>query len=83
MRREISGLTVTFSPPITIRRKEISSAIIVRVIDEPGKKAARAFVNGYKTVVLWEGDDYTNAGQWTDTDVINKVSQIMIADSQS
>ena len=77
MRKEISGLTVTFSPPINIRNNEISKLVIVRVIDEPGNKIARAIIHGYKTVILWKGDDYTNAGQWTDTDVINKVKDIL------
>ena len=77
MRKEISGLTVDFVPPIMLRNKEVSKVIVTAVIDETGKKIARAIIHGYKNIILWEGDSYTNAGQWTDTDVINRVKEIL------
>jgi hypothetical protein len=77
MRNGISGLTVTFTPPVMVSNREISELIIIRVIDEPGKRIARAMINGFRTLVLWQGDEYTNAGQWTDTDVINRVREIL------
>ena len=76
--REISGLTVTFTPPVEIRSgRTVDKIVITRIIDEPGKRLATAFSHGYKRVVLWEGDAYTAAGQWTDTDVINRFREIV------
>ncbi len=34
--------------------------------------------HGYiKTIILWTGQDYINIGQWTDSDVDNRVKQIL------
>ncbi len=33
---------------------------------------------GYiKTIILWSGQDYINIGQWTDSDVDNRIKQIL------
>jgi len=33
--------------------------------------------NSNKQLTLWSGVDYTNIGQWTDTDVNNRVTQLL------
>ena len=30
-----------------------------------------------KTLTLWEGNDYDNAGRWTDTDVSNQLNNLI------
>lgn len=61
---------------------------ILEVIDYPQGKSVNANLNlrydsgpdEQKTLVLWsESDDsaYTKAGQWTDTDVINRIKELL------
>ena len=33
--------------------------------------------NSNKQLTLWSGVDYTNIGQWTDTDVNNRVTELL------
>jgi hypothetical protein len=34
--------------------------------------------NGYtKNLILWEGDSYTQIGQWTDQDVDNRIKELL------
>jgi hypothetical protein len=30
-----------------------------------------------RELILWEGEDYTNIGQWTDNDVQNRIKQLL------
>lgn len=78
MINRVSGLTVNFDSPVQIRPGiTVDKIIITRVIDELNRKKVIAFCHNYKVLILWEGDDYTAAGQWTDTDVINRVREIV------
>lgn len=78
MNQLVSGLTVTLESPITISNNIVVNEIIItKVIDEIHRKKAIAICYNYKPFVLWEGNSYDDAGQWTDTDVINRVKQII------
>jgi len=78
MIREISGLTVTFDSPVQIRpNKTIDKLIVMKVMDDLSMKRAVALIHNYKALVLWEGSTYDAAGQWTDTDVINRVKELV------
>lgn len=79
MNNNISGLTVNFDSPIQIRPGLSTDKIIItKVIDDLDKKRAIAICYNYKVTVLWEGNQYDSAGQWTDTDVINRLKQIVL-----
>ena len=58
------------------RRKTITKVEITELIDNPKKKNVIAKTNEFGIVILWEGEDYDTIGQWTDTDVINKIKTI-------
>lgn len=48
----------------------VDKLTVQRMVDLPGQKKVVAFVAElHKPIVLWEGDAYDNAGQWTDEDV--------------
>jgi hypothetical protein len=50
---------------------------VVRVVDLPKKKIVRCFLEELdEPVVLWEGDAYDAAGQWTDADVEAKLNEL-------
>ncbi len=44
-------------------------------------EAQITFTNGtdsqVQTWTLWDGEDYTNIGQWTDEDVINRLNELI------
>lgn len=55
----------------------ISELTVTRVVDLPKKKVAKAFVNEFNNpIILWEGAAYDAAGQWTDTDVQNRLKEL-------
>lgn len=55
----------------------LTQIVVTRLVDLPAQKQVRAFIEGIQgPIMLWEGDDYTNIGQWTDTDVTNKLNQL-------
>jgi hypothetical protein len=59
------------------KSKIVSTLTINRVVDLPKKKVVRAFVEEIDgPITLWEGADYDAAGQWTDTDVQNRLIQL-------
>lgn len=58
------------------RKKTITKVEIIEVIDNSISKIVSAKTNEFGTVILWKGADYDTIGQWTDTDVINKIKSI-------
>lgn len=53
---------------------------VIRVADIHDTKTVRAFIKGcVNPIVLWEGADYDAIGQWTDTDVANRIKAILEA----
>lgn len=60
--------------------KEIKTTlkeITVRELkDLPELKRVEAITNELGLVTLWEGAEYDAIGQWTDTDVINKLKSL-------
>lgn len=58
-------------------KKSITKLTIQRMVDLPAKKEVRVFVKELKEpVVLWSGEAYDEAGQWTDADVEVKLLQL-------
>lgn len=63
------------------RSKNIETLTVVRVVDLPQQKMVRCFLEEIdEPVVLWEGDSYDAIGQWTDTDVAERLAEIFNAE---
>jgi hypothetical protein len=58
------------------RKKTITKVEITEVVDDFKRKIITAKTNEFGSVVLWKDEDYITIGQWTDTDVINKIKSI-------
>lgn len=68
---------VTYTPPtpapVTYEQVEVQ-----RITDDAVSKTVTAFVNqGARSYVLWRGAEYDAIGQWTDTDVANRLKQLL------
>lgn len=60
-------------PAETVKTTTIT---ITNMIDSPLTKTVTIYTQEIGTFVLWEGDAYDAAGQWTDQDVINKINEL-------
>lgn len=75
-------LTVTLPAPIKVkalgnREVEISVIEIHQMIDNPVKKTVTVMCRNHPTrIVLWKDAEYDTIGQWTDTDVVNRVLEL-------
>ncbi len=58
------------------RKKTITKVEITEVVDDFKRKIITAKTNEFGSVVLWKDEDYITIGQWTDTDVINKIKSL-------
>ena len=71
MKAILSGAkTIITQPAVT---KTISEINVIVMIDNPVQKTLTVSTKELGQVVVFEGQEYVNAGQWTDTDVINKL----------
>jgi hypothetical protein len=74
-------MEITLSKPKEIvifeeRKKTITKVEITEVVDNSKNKIVTAKTMEFGNVVLWKGAEYDSIGQWTDTDVINKIKTI-------
>ena len=59
------------------KSKTVTTLTVTRIVDLPKKKIVRAFVEELdEPVVLWEGEAYDAAGQWTDSDVEARLTEL-------
>jgi len=59
------------------KSKTVTTLTVTRLVDLPKKKVVRAFVEELdEPVVLWEGEAYDAAGQWTDSDVEARLTEL-------
>ena len=59
------------------KSKTVTTLTVSRIVDLPKKKVVRAFVEELdEPVVLWEGAAYDAAGQWTDSDVEARLTEL-------
>ena len=60
--------------------KEVKRAIkeitVLEIKDLPEIKRVEAITKELGIILLWEGEAYDAIGQWTDTDVINKLKSL-------
>lgn len=78
------GLAVTFNPPAVIKKIggvtiTTNELFITKTVDSPVDKTVKAYTSTGKIYLLWSGTDYDNVGQWTDSDVINKIKELIIS----
>jgi hypothetical protein len=57
-------------------KKTITEITVKQVNDLPEQKRVEAYTNELGVITLWEGEAYDAIGQWTDTDVINKLKSL-------
>lgn len=57
-------------------KKTITEITVNQVNDLPEQKRVEAYTNELGLVLLWQGEEYDAIGQWTDTDVINKLKSL-------
>jgi hypothetical protein len=59
------------------KSKTVTTLTVSRIVDLPKKKMVRAFVEELdEPVVLWEGDAYDAIGQWSDTNVQARLTEL-------
>jgi len=74
-------MTITFTTPkelvlVKEQKRTISKITINEVVDNSERKIVLAYTLELGVITLWEGDAYDAIGQWTDTDVINKINEL-------
>jgi len=59
------------------KTKTVQELTIERTVDIPKARIVRCFIQELREpVILWEGDDYDQIGQWTDSDVEDRLKEI-------
>lgn len=59
------------------KSKTVSSLTVNRIVDLPKQKVVRCFIEELEEpIVLWKGEAYDAIGQWTDTDVTNRLNEL-------
>lgn len=74
-------MEITINPPKDVvvtpeRKRSVSKITIIEITDNPVKKSVVAKTNEMGFIMLWKDADYDNIGQWTDTDVQNRIIEI-------
>ena len=75
-------MKITFETPKNVvvvkeLKKSIASVTINQVIDNPSMKRVTAETQEVGRLILWEKEAYDAIGQWTDSDVIARVTELM------
>lgn len=59
------------------REVEIEKIEIFEMIDNPVKKTVWVSCRNHPTkILLWEKESYDQIGQWTETDVVNRILEL-------
>ena len=74
------NITLT-NPKKVVLQEEKSTTItkltVSRVVDLPKQKVVRCFCEELdEPVILWQGAAYDSIGQWSDTDVTNRLTEL-------
>lgn len=79
---EFKGLTVDFGKDVVLKsipamQFKSDKLNVLKVEDDSNSKTVTAYISGpLGKVILWEGKAYDEIGQWTDTDVTNRLKEI-------
>lgn len=55
----------------------VNSIEIPYFIDNMIEKKVIAYTIPFGNIIVWEGQDYENAGQYTENDIINRIKEIL------
>ena len=75
-------MNITLNAPKKIvlqeeKSKTVTSLTVNRVVDLPKQKMVRVFIDELdEAIVIWEGAAYDAAGQWTDSDVEARLTEL-------
>lgn len=73
-------ITLDYEKKVIVKPEEsklIKEITINQIIDSNFLKKVIANTKEAGSILLWSGPDYDNIGQWTDTDVINRIKEIL------
>ena len=78
------GLVVTFDPAVIIKtvggieliKKKVT---IIKMTDSPVKKTVEVLTDDYITYTLWKDAAYDAIGQWTNDNVITRITELIKA----
>ncbi len=75
-------MTITLSAPKEVTvvqevKKTVLTITVFDVTDSQESKVVRANTLELGSLVLWQGATYDSIGQWTDTDVENRILEII------
>ena len=75
-------MKITFETPKEIvvvqeLKRTFEEVTIEEVTDNPSRKEVKAFTRELGILVLWAGEAYDLAGQWTDADVVARVTELL------
>jgi len=74
-------MEITFNAPTDITivpelKRTYNSIIIEQMVEYPEQKRVAVQIREIGMVTLWQGAAYDAIGQWTDTDVENRLKEI-------
>ena len=74
-------MTITFTTPkelvlVKEQKRTISEITINEVVDNSERKSVLAYTLELGVITLWENEAYDAVGQWTDTDVLNRINEL-------
>jgi hypothetical protein len=61
---------------VTEKKKAIDKITVEEMIDIPSRKLIVVITQEVGRIRLWQGAEYDAIGQWTDTDVENRIKEI-------
>ena len=75
-------MKITFETPKEIvvvqeLKRTFEEVTIEEVVDNPSRKEVKAFTRELGILTLWSGEAYDLAGQWTDADVVARVTELL------
>lgn len=75
-------MKITFETPKEIvvvpeLKRTFEEITIEEVVDNPSRKEVKAFTRELGILILWSQEEYDAIGQWTDTDVEARVSELL------
>lgn len=73
-------MEINFNPTdvvvVTEQTKTLSQITILQMVDMPSSKEVRVMTRELGPITLWSGAEYDAIGQWTDTDVENRIKEL-------
>jgi hypothetical protein len=58
------------------KKKSLDKLTIEQMVDVPSRKVVVAITTELGRIRLWQGAEYDAIGQWTDSDVVNRIQSL-------